>query len=306
MEESVLVSVIIPCYNRERYIKDAIDSVLTQTYDNIEIIVIDDGSQDRSAEVVKSYGEDVKYIYQDNSGVSSARNNGINHASGEFLIFLDSDDWISNDLIEKQIDTFKKWPVIDICCSDNLYVKENGSLSDLSKSNWPDTPSTPIELFLLKAPPFPACEMYRATTVKKYGGFDETMKAFADSSLRISIVLNGGKVVRTEGGHAIYRPVENSITKSGLKVYKFGVILIHKLLKEDFSKQIEVKNLIKERLIRHRFRYWYYNCSYHLSLKPLSIMKLIYNILKVVKVDFGFFYFLFFQKPWKIKEDRIF
>ena len=77
MIASPLVSIIIPCYNREKYIKDAIDSAINQSYNNIEIIVIDDGSVDNSANIVKSYGDKVKYFYQVNRGSSSARNNGI-------------------------------------------------------------------------------------------------------------------------------------------------------------------------------------------------------------------------------------
>ena len=202
--------------------------------------------------------------------------------------------------------SFKKWPDIDICCSDNIFVQKDGTLSEKRRSNWPDTPSSPVELFLLKAPPFPACEMYKASTVKNYGGFDQEMKAFTDSTLRVRMILDGCLVVRTEGGYAVYRPVENSITKSGMKIYKYGVILAKQLLKEKYGKSYEIKLLIEERLLRHRFRYWHYICRYHLSLNPLAISKLIYHILKATSVDLGFLYFVFYQKPWKLSEERLF
>ncbi len=88
-----LVSVIIPTYNNEKSIAWAIESVLEQTYENVEIIVINDGSTDGTADVCKSFGDKIRYIYQENKGVSAARNYGIREANGEWIGFLDADDW---------------------------------------------------------------------------------------------------------------------------------------------------------------------------------------------------------------------
>jgi len=97
-DDNPLVSVIIPVYNGEQYLAKTIDSVLAQTYRPFEIIVLDDGSIDNSAEIAQSYKE-VRYIYQSNQGVPVARNAGISAARGEFIAFLDQDDmWDSNKL----------------------------------------------------------------------------------------------------------------------------------------------------------------------------------------------------------------
>jgi glycosyltransferase involved in cell wall biosynthesis len=88
-----LVSVIIACYNHGRYLATAIESILILEYPNIEIIVVDDGSTDNTQEVLKEFSE-VKNVYQENQGLSAARNTGIANSSGEFLIFLDADDWL--------------------------------------------------------------------------------------------------------------------------------------------------------------------------------------------------------------------
>lgn len=98
-----LITVVIPTYNREKFIKNTIDSVLNQTYQNFEIIVVDDGSTDNTKEVVKSINDNrVIYIYQNNSGAQTARNNGIINANGDFISFLDSDDeWFPNNLQEQ-------------------------------------------------------------------------------------------------------------------------------------------------------------------------------------------------------------
>lgn len=97
--EKPLVSVVIPVYNGEKYLAQAIESVLAQTYTGTEIIVIDDGSTDRSAEVARSFSETVSYYYQPNSGSGAARNTGIQRAQGNLLAFLDADDlWIKGKL----------------------------------------------------------------------------------------------------------------------------------------------------------------------------------------------------------------
>lgn len=106
MSSSPLISIIIPMYNTSKYIKQTVESVLNQTYSNFEVIIVDDGSTDDGAEIVKALmlkDSRVKYFYQSNNGVSAARNNGIEHSNGEYLAFLDSDDlWLPNKL-EKQM-----------------------------------------------------------------------------------------------------------------------------------------------------------------------------------------------------------
>lgn len=100
---SNLISIIIPTFNRSTVLPNAINSVLDQTCDLWELIIVDDGSDDETSEVIKIFLEDpkVRYYYQDNKGVSSARNYGASKAQGEFLLFLDSDDYIFPDLISE-------------------------------------------------------------------------------------------------------------------------------------------------------------------------------------------------------------
>lgn len=100
------VSVVIPTYNYGRFIGETIDSVLTQTYAIAEVIVVDDGSTDETEEVVKNFGEKVRYINQQNLGVGAARNKGVESSTGEFIAFLDADDTWLPEKIEKQITKF--------------------------------------------------------------------------------------------------------------------------------------------------------------------------------------------------------
>src|SRR5260370_11913693 len=100
------VSVIIPNYNYAHYIGQAVDSVLAQTYENTEIVVVDDGSHDTSEKLIAGYGERVRLIKQKNQGVSAARNTGVRETQGELLAFLDADDlWLPLKL-EKQVQRF--------------------------------------------------------------------------------------------------------------------------------------------------------------------------------------------------------
>lgn len=96
----IFFSIIIPTYNRARFLPKAIESVLGQTYSNWELIIVDDGSTDNTREVVGNYNDEcIKYIYQENAERSAARNNGIRHANGEYICFLDSDDFYPPDFL---------------------------------------------------------------------------------------------------------------------------------------------------------------------------------------------------------------
>lgn len=114
-----LVSVIMPCYNGEKFIKETIESVLNQTYQLWELLIIDDGSQDNSVDIIKSYQADqrIKLIQQPNGGSAVARNNGIRHSQGQYMALLDSDDiWLPN-FLEEQIKFMKSKNAICVCCS---------------------------------------------------------------------------------------------------------------------------------------------------------------------------------------------
>lgn len=123
-------SIIVPTYNRENYISKCIDSVLNQTYDNFELIIVDDGSTDNTENIIKKYNDNrLKYFKNDNHGIAYSRNYGIDKASGDYLFFLDSDDYIERNLLEEVNKNIKKNDVLifnykEIFEKDNR-VKEN-------------------------------------------------------------------------------------------------------------------------------------------------------------------------------------
>ena len=110
VEDYGLISVIIPVYNVEPYLRQCVDSVLSQTYKNIEIILVDDGSTDSSNIICDEYARkhgNIKVIHKKNAGLSEARNSGLDVSNGSYIAFIDSDDWISKDNLEKMITEIK-------------------------------------------------------------------------------------------------------------------------------------------------------------------------------------------------------
>ena len=102
------VSIIVPVYNAEKYLCECVDSILSQTLTDLEVILVDDGSADSSPVICDGYAERdkrVKAIHQKNSGAAAARNHGMNIAQGEYIAFVDSDDWIDADMYKRMVDT---------------------------------------------------------------------------------------------------------------------------------------------------------------------------------------------------------
>jgi glycosyltransferase involved in cell wall biosynthesis len=113
-EDNPLVSAIIPAYNAERYVGEAIQSVLDQDYKSMELIIVDDGSKDKTAQIIKQFGGAVRYFFQENAGLAAALNRGVNVAKGDYFAFLDSDDrWLPYK-ISQQMAAFGRDPGLDI------------------------------------------------------------------------------------------------------------------------------------------------------------------------------------------------
>lgn len=127
--KKIKVSIIVPIYNVEKYLNRCLDSIVNQTYTNIEIILVDDGSNDLSGNICDEYYKKdvrIKVIHQKNSGSSIARNNGMNIASGEYLLFVDSDDFISKEMIEDMVNKTKQGLIdLVICDYYNYYDETN-------------------------------------------------------------------------------------------------------------------------------------------------------------------------------------
>ena len=126
----IKVSIIVPVYNVEKYLDKCLKSLVNQTLKDIEIIVVNDGTKDNSQKIVdkyvKKYPKLVKSYIKENGGLSSARNYGLKYVNGEFISFIDSDDWVRKDMFEKMYQKAKKED-LDIVICDSINVYENNS-----------------------------------------------------------------------------------------------------------------------------------------------------------------------------------
>jgi glycosyltransferase involved in cell wall biosynthesis len=175
------ISVIIPTYNCSAYISAAVASVLEQSLPVYELIVIDDGSEDGTRDVLNQFGSRIRYIRQEHAGVSAARNRGIEESSGEFVAFLDADDIWAPERLERQIEEFKKDSLIGLVHTGlSSFDSETGEqLGEITEglSGW-----IADELLLWKAPSIaaPGSIMTKRSVIVETGGFDPEIKVGED------------------------------------------------------------------------------------------------------------------------------
>lgn len=125
-----LISVIVPVYNVEKYLPKCLESIINQTYKNLEIILVDDGSTDNSAKICNEYAKNdnrIKVYYKANGGQGSARNYGMKIAKGEFVTFIDSDDYIAEDLCEYLL-KFLKQNQLDVAMIQDCYIYDKNQI----------------------------------------------------------------------------------------------------------------------------------------------------------------------------------
>jgi len=193
-----LVSAIVPTYNRAGLVVRAIDSVLNQSYKSIEIIVVDDGSEDDTQVVLRRYGDRIKLLALKNSGPSAARNRGIEASQGEIIAFLDSDDiWLPNKL-ERQVDLLERAGQRVSCCLCNVTLMLAGGRS-VSSFDLADINFNEEEAILLNAPEVLAARSVqfnqgvavRRDVLERIGGFNEDLWCLEDYDLALRFSLTG-------------------------------------------------------------------------------------------------------------------
>lgn len=184
---SSLVSVIIPCYNHAQYLPDAIRSVQQQTYSPIEIIVVNDGSVDDTETVAKQF-ETVKYIYQTNRGLSAARNTGIENSTGEYLVFLDADDWLYKDAIATNYNYLQQHPEAVFVSGghDKISFRESAKGKGIKEDDREVESDHYFWLLHGNYIGMHATVMYRRSVFNEFK-FDESLRACEDYDLYLKI-----------------------------------------------------------------------------------------------------------------------
>jgi cellulose synthase/poly-beta-1,6-N-acetylglucosamine synthase-like glycosyltransferase len=193
------VSVIIPTFNRLRWIGECLDSVMNQTYPNVEIIVVDDASSDGTAEWIKSqpqYESVVVHVQAKNSGASVARNTGIEISTGEYIAFIDSDDLLLPAHAATAVETFQKYPSLGLFCCDSMMIDVDGSvmfdgktwnqiMSEIKK--YPvKTGIRPLDDVFMFLNCFPGFTL-RREVFERLGGFEQTIFPADDCDLMLRV-----------------------------------------------------------------------------------------------------------------------
>ena len=161
--EEHFVSVIVPVYNGKRFLAEALDSLLAQNYNLIEVTVVDDGSTDGTSEVSAQYGPDIRYVYQQNQGPPAARNTGLQMAGGNLICFLDADDIWTDNKLELQLTLLKQNPTAEIILGRLKYWQLTKEYSQHPSAHeaW--------QAFSL------GCALIRQSAFDKIGCFDESL-----------------------------------------------------------------------------------------------------------------------------------
>jgi glycosyltransferase involved in cell wall biosynthesis len=207
-------TVIIPTYNRRDFLKEAIASIQQQTYRDFELIVVDDGSTDDTADYVRTLGDSIRSLHQPNSGpaaarnlgIRHARNLGIRHARGEFISFLDSDDLWYKEKLQTQIDFMKSNPEAVVCYTDETWIRRGVRVNQGKRhqkySGWIFEKCLPLCIVS------PSSVLMRRRFFEAVGEFDEQLPVCEDydlwlrASLRFPFHFISEELIVKRGGHA--------------------------------------------------------------------------------------------------------
>jgi len=282
MKESPLVSIIIPTYNDSTVVCEAIDCSLNQTYEYLEIIVVDDGSTDGTEQVLKEkYGGRINYICQENKGLASARNSGIRNASGKYLQFLDADDLIDHDKISIQIKQLQNISCNALAYCDYIlcdindittYKKRMSPILQKEKPfddimmKWESGLSIPVHCFLFDAAFFNECGI----------AFDESLPNHEDWECWMNLFALDPKVIFVDRPLAYCRIRRHSMCRNRAKMREGYISAINKQIQKNKLNKEKIKKLtIRKKQIKHI--YWDVNPLNRIMERCHPMIKKIYN-----------------------------
>ena len=241
------VSVIIPTYNRGSWIGGSVESVLSQSFKDFELLVVDDGSTDDTSSVVATFPS-VRYIREaENSGVSKARNLGLLSARGRFIAFLDSDDLWQKDKLQAQVEWMERHPDCVVCYTDEIWIRKGVRVNPMTKhqKSTGDIFADCLQLCLVS----PSSAMMRASLFEEVGNFDESLPACEDYDFWLRVAVRHPfhfiprKLIVKRGGHS------DQLSRKYWGMDRFRVHALKKLLdKQGLDEQRSA--LVKEVLFQ--------------------------------------------------------
>lgn len=261
MSNLPLVSIIIPCYNAESTLEKCLVSVLNQDYENFEVIIIDDGSTDGTSKIIedfKSKDERISAYYQSNSGVSKARNFGISNSKGDYICFVDSDDWVEINYCSTLLNSLQSEDA-DISMVEAVYEDSNGKVVFDKKvfNEFTFTKERALELLLedKELQSHPWGKLYKKKLFQNIS-FPENLQAFEDYYTIFKVFNNAIKVARSNDKLYHYIQFDNSLSHNltPQRAYHFflAIMQTYKFLNMSTSLENEgkiIKNMIKKLLM---------------------------------------------------------
>jgi glycosyltransferase involved in cell wall biosynthesis len=199
-----LVSVVVPVFNGERFLREAVQSVLAQKYSPLEIIIVDDGSTDGTATVARSFSEPVRYLRQANKGPAAARNRAIEHAKGSLIAFADADDIWPADKLELQLPYLIGDPAIEIVMGRIQQVSLSKTIDGQTQAEKFAEPAFSVNL---------GSAVIRKSVFERIGLFDETMRYSEDVDWFMRTREGGAAIVTIDAVTLFYRQHEENMTR---------------------------------------------------------------------------------------------
>ena len=234
-----MISIVLPSFNRAHILPKAVESILRQTYKDFELIIVDDGSSDNTCEVVKDFNDDrIVYVHQENAGACVARNNGIDHARGEYIAFQDSDDVWHEDKLEKQLTTLRNTGAAVVFCRMNRMSdgKNVGLVSDYFHEGFLSKEELPMSIGTQT--------LMGKSAVFKQEKFDPEMPRFQEFEMLVR-VQRSFSIYCMEEPLADYHLQNDSISVKPASIEKAWKLMLKK--HSDFFK---VYNTSRERVAR--------------------------------------------------------
>ena len=294
------ISIVIPVYNSEKTIGKTISSILKQTYENFEIILVDDGSTDESQSIIKSF-DDKRIIYnvQENQGVSTARNNGIALASGEYISFIDSDDMVKECFLEDFIKALDKNPDADLITCKFVRIKstedyesnESDKLNSQAKEEneaYEEYSGNKIYKFLYEEfNGYCFNKIYKKSIIDENNiRFDKTIFMGEDLLFNFEFLSHSKKAIGFDSRNYIYVVNENSLSKSKTSLKWFSIL-------DSYEKVLNL-NLDLDKFLESKIIYSYYKYILESKIRlkenkteSKEIKEKIKNAEKRVKKEFG-------------------
>jgi len=215
---SSLVSILIPCYNAEAWIAEAVDSALAQTWEPCEVVVIDDGSSDRSVEILRGFGERIRLVARENRGGNPTRNELLAASRGEWVQYLDADDCLLPEKIARQMAAVAENPMADVIYSP-LVIEDRSLGGEAVRREWrphaTEGQHDPWKYHLGWSLTQTGGALFRRTSLERVGGWNESQRCCQDNELFYRLLQTGARFAHCDHAGAVYRRFAGDSVSTG-------------------------------------------------------------------------------------------